>query len=122
MGAAIDHAVSIWLQAANSPFGVGLIVTDPNRARHSLYRARDALSANGLDLSNYTIRTSPDNPAYELWVIRTPRTNPHQPAPPSAAGLDDPSAMWDPRTPSAPSSNENTPCPPPSTSPHPSGT
>ncbi len=88
MAAALAVARTFWLQAANSPHGIGVIVTDPARARHQLYKAREQLQETGIDLSNFAIRTSPDMPAAELWLIRTPRTAPHQPAPPSEASLD----------------------------------
>ncbi len=88
MALALAFARTIWLTAANEPVGLGIVVTDIPRARNQLYRAREQLQEAGTDLSNFHIRTSPDNPACELWIIRTRRTSPHQPAAPTAANTE----------------------------------
>jgi len=67
----IDYAGQFWLAALREPIGVGIVVTDPTRARRTLGDARKKLTENHIaGLDNYTIRTSPANPASELWIIR----------------------------------------------------
>lgn len=73
---ALEHAKSFWRQALTQPHGLGLIVTDVRRAKQQLYAARKALEDDRLDLSNWSIRTSPLQPAAELWLMRKNREAP----------------------------------------------
>lgn len=68
MAHAVDVAKTYWMRAIEEPIGLALIVSDPARAKSQLYAARKLLPIP--DLANYEIRTSPTNPAYELWIIR----------------------------------------------------
>lgn len=68
MAHAVDVAKTYWMQAIEEKIGLALIVSDPARAKSQLYAARKLLPIP--DLANYEIRTSPINPAYELWIIR----------------------------------------------------
>lgn len=68
MAHAVDVAKTYWMQAIEEKIGLALIVSDPARAKSQLYAARKLLPIP--DLANYEIRTSPTNPAYELWIIR----------------------------------------------------
>lgn len=68
---AIATASRYWLVANAEPIGLGLIVDDPGRAKTQLYAARKKLLPQLPTLDNFTIRTSPINPAFEIWLLRT---------------------------------------------------
>lgn len=69
----LRKAQDTWVAASAEPIGLGLVVSDPSRAKVQLYAARKALVAQGhTHLKNFTIRTSPDEPACHLWLIRLP--------------------------------------------------
>lgn len=71
MTAAVDIACQYWLSLVNEPIGMGLVVSDPFTAKTQLYQARRKLTEKGfLGLDQFTIRTSPVNPATELWIFR----------------------------------------------------
>lgn len=74
MTSAVDIAVQYWLQALAQPFGLGLTVSSPIRAKTQLYAAKKKLEERGTDLSNFTIRTSPRAPATELFILRDHRS------------------------------------------------
>lgn len=70
MSNAVNTAKAIWMAATQHPLGVGIVVTDPVRARVQLYTSRRELSRAGVEgLDNYTVRTSPLDPACQLWII-----------------------------------------------------
>ena len=64
-------AESYWMAALASPIGIGVHATDLPRAKTQLYNARSKLKDRFPDLLNFTILTSPENPAFELYVIRS---------------------------------------------------
>lgn len=67
---ATDIAKSIWMAATQHPLGIGVVVTDPTRAKLQLYSARKALmQAGAVGLDNYAVRTSPTEPACQLWIV-----------------------------------------------------
>lgn len=77
MTSAIAVAEATLMEALAHPIGIGCIVTDPQRAKTSLYAARSKLMAAGMSKAELlTIRTSPDNPACELWIINQPEPEP----------------------------------------------
>lgn len=85
---AVDAATTFWLEALASPLGVGLTVSDPGRAKTQLYTARKRLLPRFPKLEAFTIRTSPEHPAYELYLLYDPAKDPTREAshaPPSAA-------------------------------------
>lgn len=71
---ATEKAKRYWLLAYDAPFGIGIVVDNPQRARTQLYKARDELADPRYD--TITIRTSPERPASELWMIRDRRPPP----------------------------------------------
>ena len=88
MPTATATAEQFWLQATAQPIGLGLTVSNPAQAKNHLYAARRALLPRIPKLAAYTIRTSPDNPAFELWLIYDPTQDPTReaaPCPPAAA-------------------------------------
>lgn len=76
MSSAALKAQTYWGQALATPHGLGLTVSDPARAKGQLYAARRALLPAIPKLEAYTIRTSPDNPAFELWLLYDPTKDP----------------------------------------------
>lgn len=68
---ALDTATQYWLSAINQPIGLGLIVSDPGRAKTQLYAARKKLLPSLPSLASFSIRTSPVNPSFELYLLRT---------------------------------------------------
>ncbi|WCD44126.1 hypothetical protein Kuura_048 [Caulobacter phage Kuura] len=66
---AIDAAIPHWQRALTSTHGWGLKVSDPAAAKRQLYAARKILATCGFDLSDWSIRTSPADPAGELWLL-----------------------------------------------------
>jgi hypothetical protein len=73
---AIDIATDYWHAALAEPYGLGVIVSDPARAKTQLYAARKQLALPALD--SFTIRTAPRDPARTLYLVRN-----HTPAPPT---------------------------------------
>lgn len=70
---ALRKAQQTWVEASNERLGLGIVVSDPARAKIQLYNARKQMVAQGHTyLKNFTIRTSPDEPACHLWIIRLP--------------------------------------------------
>lgn len=67
---ALALAKQYWLQADAEPVGLGLIVSDPRTAKQQLYSARRELLPQLPSLNSITIRTSPHNPAFELWLLK----------------------------------------------------
>lgn len=76
------HAEATILAAMSAPFGVGVIASDISRAKTALYAARKRLAERGIDASALTIRTSPENPAFELYILRDRTRETPQPATP----------------------------------------
>lgn len=71
MPTAADTATQIWMAATQHPLGIGVVVTDMARAKVQLYTARKRLMARGVvGLDKYKIKTSPLNPASELYIIK----------------------------------------------------
>lgn len=54
--------------ALASQLGIVISVTDANAAKQSLYQTRSKLSDPSLGCLQF--RTSPDNPAGEIWIIK----------------------------------------------------
>lgn len=68
---AVQRAEQIWIAAVSEPLGLGIVVSDPIRAKTQLYQARRKLVAGGMVvLSDFSIRTAPDEPACQLYLIR----------------------------------------------------
>lgn len=66
-----DTANQIWLTALQSPFGVGVVVTDMMRAKAQLYNARKRMIEKGVPgLDKFRIKTSPSNPASQLYIVK----------------------------------------------------
>lgn len=99
MTSATDLACSYWLTALSEPVGLGLVVSDPGKARGQLAAAKRKLiekGVTGLDLFN--VRTSPVQPACEIWIMRTtPGTAIPAPSPDSATP-EEPNARTPPVT------------------------
>lgn len=55
--------------AASAEHGLLLTTNDPIRARQQLYRYRKAVG--DVAFADIAIRTSPDNPETELWLLRS---------------------------------------------------
>lgn len=69
---ATQVALQYWLAAIEQPIGLGLNVSDPAAAKRQLYAARSAADPTLREsLDQFTIRTSPRNPAGELFLVRT---------------------------------------------------
>lgn len=67
------RAQQIWVEASAERIGLGLVVSDPRRAKTQLYSARKLLISKGhTHLASFVIRTSPEEPACQLWLIRIP--------------------------------------------------
>jgi len=79
MPSAVATAETYWGQALSSPHGLGLTVSSPQRAKAQLYAARRRLLPSIPRLEAFTIRTSPVNPAYELWLVYDPTKDPTPP-------------------------------------------
>lgn len=62
----------VWYTAYANPPGVKVRVSDPNRAKTLLYAARAKLK--DPDLTPLEIKTSPTNPAGEIWVVNPEAT------------------------------------------------
>jgi len=60
--------LEFWYQAASSPLGVELTVSDPEKVKQLLYRAR--ASSTDPSLHEYTIKTAPLNPGGALWIVK----------------------------------------------------
>lgn len=54
--------------ATSAELGLVLRTNDPYRARASLYKARKDIG--DIELAALQIRTSPDDPEHELWIIK----------------------------------------------------
>ena len=68
---AIDHEwLEFWYTALAAKNGVVLLVDDVANGKARLYRARAA--AQDPSLMTIQIRTSPDNPTTELWLVKGP--------------------------------------------------
>ena len=65
-----EEALSFWYAALAAKNGVVLSVTDTTDAKAVLYRVRKA--SEDPDLLGLQIRTSPDNPSEELWLVKGP--------------------------------------------------
>lgn len=74
------NASIVWYSAYANPPGVKVKVSDPARAKTLLYTARAKLK--DPDLAHLEVRTSPTDPAGEIWVV-----NPADP------GLTDPTKV-----------------------------
>lgn len=68
-----DRAAALWLEAYAQPIGYKLLTTDPVRAKTLLYNTRTRLRDRFPQLASMTIRTSPTNPALEVWIMHTGR-------------------------------------------------
>jgi hypothetical protein len=77
----IAQAEALWMQAIAAPLGIGIHVVDLVRAKAQLGNARIRLREKGVDTSAYQIRVSPENPAFELWILRTVPSGPREPDP-----------------------------------------
>lgn len=62
-----------WYAALHHPLGRYLRTTDPTRLKSALYAARQA--AQDPALLTLTVRTSPRDPANEIWIIHGEPTN-----------------------------------------------
>jgi hypothetical protein len=60
--------LEFWYTALSSKNGVVLLVDDVALGKARLYRARAA--AQDPSLMSIQIRTSPDNPTTELWLVK----------------------------------------------------
>lgn len=58
-----------WRKAYSQRFGIVLAVSDAKAAKTLLYLARQKLG--DPVLADLQIRTSPDNPENELWIIKS---------------------------------------------------
>lgn len=65
-----DEWLALWYAALASSNGVVLSVTDTTNAKAKLYQSRKA--SGDPDLMALQIRTSPDNPDSELWLVKGP--------------------------------------------------
>jgi deoxyinosine 3'endonuclease (endonuclease V) len=61
--------LEIWYEALAKPIGVVVSTPDIGIAKAKLYRARAA--AQDPALMNIQIRTSPEKPQSELWLVRS---------------------------------------------------
>lgn len=64
----VDSYLEFWYQAAASPRGIVLAVSDVSIAKQRLYQARS--KANDPSLSGISVRTSPVLKDEELWLIK----------------------------------------------------
>lgn len=62
------HHLQYWRMAQVSPFGFAVRTTDPALAKRQLYTAR--AKAADPSLNAITIRTSPEHPSTDLWLVR----------------------------------------------------
>lgn len=62
-----------WYNAYNHPLGVYLRTSDPTRLKSLLYSTRAKLA--DPDLMTLAIRTSPQFPAAELWLVHAEAPN-----------------------------------------------
>jgi hypothetical protein len=67
-----EEWLSFWYTALAARNGVVLSVTDTTNAKAKLYQVRK-LSGDP-DLMALQIRTSPDNPDSELWLVKGPQS------------------------------------------------
>lgn len=73
--------VALLFQAAASPFGMILEITDPTpegaflRAQQALYRAKREATAGGAapELETLQFRRSPHRPEAEVWIVKLTR-------------------------------------------------
>lgn len=65
-----EEWLSFWYSALAASNGVVLSVTDVTQAKAKLYQVRKA--SGDPDLMALQIRTSPDNPDEELWLVKGP--------------------------------------------------
>jgi hypothetical protein len=65
-----DEWLAFWYAALSARNGVVLSVTDTTQAKAKLYQVRK--SSGDPDLLGLQIRTSPDNPSEELWLVKGP--------------------------------------------------
>ena len=63
----------IWYTAYNHPLGSYIKTSDPTRLKSLLYSTRAKLK--DPDLMTMTLRTSPQNPHNELWLLHTEPPN-----------------------------------------------
>jgi hypothetical protein len=63
-----QELIAYWYQALASQHGVVLGVSDAHLIKQALYRAR--VQASDPDLARVQIRTSPDRPDSELWLVK----------------------------------------------------
>lgn len=59
--------LNYWHAAAAEPLGIYILSSDPIRLKHVLYRAR--MEAKDPRLSLMQVRTAPNNPSGELWIL-----------------------------------------------------
>lgn len=65
--------LDIWYRALRADLGIRVQTEDARRLKSRLYKVRS--DANDPDLDGLALRTSPEDPAHEIWITRGGKVN-----------------------------------------------
>ena len=68
-----SQLLDIWYRALRAELGIRVHTEDARRLKSRLYKVR--AEANDPDLETLSLRTSPEDPAHEIWITKGGRAN-----------------------------------------------